>query len=403
MMLLVSMLYFVFSPPQSAYAEDTNNSAGAIVTVNGLAEVTRGGSRVALKPGDSVFPHDVIDVAKGGSIKLLLNDKSILDIGSGAAFRVDKYIAHKGVDREVELAVAHGTLRSAVTQKVEGNGKFHVKTSSATMGVRGTDFVVQADTKTQVTVIQGQVEVAQNTASSGGGAGKFSQHSGGRTVVLNSGQQVTSTPGAPLPEKVTTLNAVALKQVVGTSKVADNTYSRAITIVTASNSNPAAPQPSSTGGRAPASTSNSSAGDNGGSTNSGGPTTAGNGPGSPQAGSPGNTTGAPVEPTMATAGEGPAGSGNTPANGSANAPTLAAGGPGAPPPMAPPPPLSAAGFGGITLGDIGTVVSTVVSIPPPINTTQIGITGTFNPGTPAGTVNVHANGTSNITIVVNHQ
>jgi FecR protein len=373
---LISLLYFAFALPQSAYAEESNNSAGAIVTVNGLAEVLRGGSKSTVKPGDSIFVHDVINVAKDGSVKVLLKDRSILDIGAGSQFSVDKYVPGNGSDREVDLAIAHGTLRSAVTQKVEGAGKFRVKTNNATMGVRGTDFIVQADTKTQVTVLQGSVEVAPGTGS-GDGSSRGSQHSTGKSLMLKPGQQVVASSGAPLPEKANTLDAGALRNLSNTSRVADNTYSRAITIVVAANSNSTGTQQAQNGqgsGRSPASSGNSSAGGSGENGASGGASGEGNvanngATGGEGSGAPGNGSGA---------------GGGANGGGASTAPTTTA----------------AVGFGGTTLSDIGTTVSTGIAIPPPINTTQIGISGTFSPVTPAAPVTVNSGGTSVVTIVV---
>lgn len=422
----VSLLYFGFVVPQSAYALDSNNSAGAIVTVNGLAEVTRGSRKLALKAGDTILEHDVIDVAAGGSAKLLLKDHSILDIGPGTNFRVDKYFASHGADREVEVAVGHGTLRTAVTQKVEGSGKFRVKTNSATMGVRGTEFVVTAGAKTQVTVLQGQVEVAQiapnagsttknSTRAAGGGtssgAGAGAGIGIGKALVLGSGQQVTSAPGVALPEKANNLDAVALNKISTAAKVTDNTYSRAITIVVASSANPAASQSGGAAGRAPASSSNSSAPADSSSASNGGPPS-----GAPASGPAANAptanapaANAPAESTVASSGGPAAGSAGAsegaPSNSSgssANGPVAGAGPAPAAPPLAaaPPPPMPASGFGGTTLSDIGTTVATVVAAPPPVNTTQIGISGTFSPGPPPAPVPVKHGGSSIVTIVV---
>ena len=38
----------------------------------------------------------------------------------------------------------YGSLRAAISKKIEGNGSFKIKTKTVTMGVRGTEFVVQA-------------------------------------------------------------------------------------------------------------------------------------------------------------------------------------------------------------------------------------------------------------------
>ena len=58
---------------------------------------------------------------------------------------VQQFEPGKGPDRKVDLTMMYGTARTAVTQPVHPkNGKFYFRTKTATMGVRGTMFVVSA-------------------------------------------------------------------------------------------------------------------------------------------------------------------------------------------------------------------------------------------------------------------
>jgi hypothetical protein len=164
----------------SANAAMQTAQAGKVVSVEGRVLIRQDGPNaglVALKPGAQVREGDVINTASDGKVKLLLEDKTILDLGGSALFKVEKFEARSGGDRQVSLDMAYGTVRASVSQPVTAKGKFQIRTRTATMGVRGTEFIVQAPmgqsplgaaapagqaekpVETKVTVVQGKVEV----------------------------------------------------------------------------------------------------------------------------------------------------------------------------------------------------------------------------------------------------
>ena len=256
-------------PLQSVYAADAQNLAGAIVSVKGVATIDTGGTgaRHPAKPGDSIFAHDVVTTAAGGAVKILLKDHSVVDLGTATVFKVDQYNPGTGSDREVVATLSQGTVRGAVTEKITGNGKFHLKTPTATMGVRGTEFVVDAPANrpgqppqsSKITVLQGEVEVSHSAvqmAAAGGGPARGASVVA-PVMVLKAGQQVTAIANTPLPAKPITLDVGSLGKVAGASKVADNTFTRSVVIDTSSNGANATSTgqsgSSSAGQRAPAS------------------------------------------------------------------------------------------------------------------------------------------------------
>ena len=222
-----------------AYALDRVNSvaesAGEIVSVSGNAlirqENQKGKSEAPfqLKPGQNVYAGDVINTGSDGAVKILLKDKSIVDVGASALFKVEKFKLNHGSDREVDLDMKFGKMRIGVSKKITGQGKFNIKTRAITMGVRGTELVISSALdapvgnktevpKTEVTVLQGKVDVAkvgisQNTPS----------------VQLTAGTQISSQ--SPLNSGgMVKLNDVQMSTVSNTSKVADNTFTKAVTI-----------------------------------------------------------------------------------------------------------------------------------------------------------------------------
>lgn len=264
--LLISLGIFIL---QSAYAGESRNLAGAVVSVKDVATIVpgSGGAAYPAKPGESIYAKDTIKTSAAGAVKILLKDHSVVDLGAATVFRMDQYNQNNGSDREVQATLGQGSVRGAVSEKITGSGKFHLKTATATMGVRGTEFVVdQPPAKpgapmppTKVTVLQGQVEVAHvsMTLSPQGGGANHAPVAASKTI-LTSGQQVVSDTGGT--SKPVTLDSGTLSKVASVSKVTDNTFSKAITIDNSSStaSSGSGSQSGNGGSRTPASGDNKS-------------------------------------------------------------------------------------------------------------------------------------------------
>lgn len=137
-----------------------------------------------LKPGDKLFKGAIVNTGSNGSVKLLMTDRTILDLGPSSLFKMNDYQMKKGEvgDRKVDMSLDYGTVRASVNEKLTTNkAKFTIRTKAATMGVRGTEFVVNAPIpvkdasgmaveppKMSLTVMHGKVDVADSAA--GGGA-----------------------------------------------------------------------------------------------------------------------------------------------------------------------------------------------------------------------------------------
>lgn len=246
----------------TAQAADPRAIAGEIVSVEGTVFVRpdKSGATKELKPakpGQNVYAGDVVNSSSNGKIKILMKDKSVIDVGPSALFKVDQFKQNGGADREAEMSMMYGTVRASVTQKIQGKGKFNIRTPSATMGVRGTEFVVQsqvADLKTvrqsianpstpvpvakgvesKVTVIQGAVAVETPKVSPTDGA--RIPASAAAPVMLSAGQALTATADAVAPPKVEVVPPTQMAELKSMATVVDNTFTAAVSIDTSSNS-----------------------------------------------------------------------------------------------------------------------------------------------------------------------
>jgi hypothetical protein len=211
-------------------------TAGEVVSVSGLVFVRPDSKEnqkapKPAKPGDSVRPGDVINTSSNGAIKILLKDKSVIDLGASTMFKVNAFNKQGGADRQVDLQIGYGTVRAAVTQKLKGKGAFKLRTPSATMGVRGTIAFGEvkagdnlgssrgAPGNTTFLITQGQGVVTSN-----GGAARSPE------IVLNPGDQtVSSGNGAPPARQTLTGEQFTARQneVNNVARGADNAFALA--------------------------------------------------------------------------------------------------------------------------------------------------------------------------------
>lgn len=168
-----------------------------------------------MKVGDPVERGTLINTGSGASVKLMLKDKTILDLGGSTLFKVDEFLLKNGDNRNVQMSMDYGKVRASVNTPVGAAGRFSIKTQAATMGVRGTEFIVAstlpvepaapkgsskgaegsssqagsgkaAPSQTQVTVVHGKVEVATPASAKEPGAKPQAP------IALTSGTQLTA-------------------------------------------------------------------------------------------------------------------------------------------------------------------------------------------------------------------
>ena len=252
--------------------------AGQVVSVSGkvMLRNEKSGQPKTMKPGAVLTRGDIINTSSDGNAKILMSDQSIVDLGPTTLFKVDEYQGGGGNDRKVELSMDYGKVRAAVNKPLGPSGKFKFKTKSATMGVRGTEFVVMTDLaaisagepapakpaaaqasgesapaesvkskaaaatdKTQIVVVEGKVEVATESE-----AGKKESHQlteGSKLTTESVDQEMAKESGLDEKEvkqaaaevekpKVEKVSIEEVKEVAKEVKVQDNTFERAVVI-----------------------------------------------------------------------------------------------------------------------------------------------------------------------------
>lgn len=119
--------------------------AGEIKTARGDAYVERGAERLPARVGLAVREGDKVVTGADATVGVTFADNSLLSIGPNSALAIDRYVfdstTHAG---HFDSTLSKGTL-AAVSGKIvkQSPEAMRVRTPSAIMGVRGTEFVVQ--------------------------------------------------------------------------------------------------------------------------------------------------------------------------------------------------------------------------------------------------------------------
>lgn len=131
----------------SAGVMASDDVAGSIKSVDGNAVVVRGGSNIEAVPGLRLYQQDTLTTGEKGAMGIIFRDNSTLSLGASSTIVIDEFL----------FSPAEGKL-GMITQMMKGTAVYlsgeiaklapesvKVETPLATIGIRGTRFMVQVD------------------------------------------------------------------------------------------------------------------------------------------------------------------------------------------------------------------------------------------------------------------
>lgn len=151
-------MFLVLSPSLMAAAEEV----GKTVVVIGNVSVTHVGSddEKTLTVPNPVYLHDTITSAVGSRAKFMLQDDSILKLGSFSKIELTELIVGKE-KQQTTIKQLSGQLRILLGKKLKSGSHYKIHSPVAVAGVRGTDFevIVRTGGKTAIRCFEGEVAV----------------------------------------------------------------------------------------------------------------------------------------------------------------------------------------------------------------------------------------------------
>jgi hypothetical protein len=120
---------------------------GLVKVSKGNVQIERSGARMAAPVGTALQASDVIVTGADGSAGVTFSDNSLVSVGPNSVFAIAKYsfdsTTHAG---EFEGSLRKGRLAAISGKMVKQSPEsMKIRTPSAIMGVRGTEFLVQVD------------------------------------------------------------------------------------------------------------------------------------------------------------------------------------------------------------------------------------------------------------------
>jgi hypothetical protein len=140
---LVIALVLAFAPV-AAWADDP---IGQVKTETGTVTVERGDKIQSVAIGDHVFQSDAVVTAPDSSVGITFADNSMMSLGPPSRLKLDQF----RFDSTTEEGVFNSSLQKGTLAVKSGlivhqtPEAMHIKTPSALLGVRGTEFVVRAE------------------------------------------------------------------------------------------------------------------------------------------------------------------------------------------------------------------------------------------------------------------
>jgi len=123
------------------------NDVGQVKVTKGVVHVERDGARIPAVVGMPVREADKLVTGADGTVGVTFADNSLLSVGPNSTLAVDKFSfnpsTHEG---QFDASLQRGTLAVISGKMVKQSpDAMHVRTPSAIMGVRGTEFIVKVD------------------------------------------------------------------------------------------------------------------------------------------------------------------------------------------------------------------------------------------------------------------
>jgi len=122
---------------------------GLVKVAKGDVRIERAGAKLPATVGMGLIISDVIVTGADGSAGITFTDNSLVSVGPGSVFAIDKYsfdtTTHAG---EFQGSLKQGRLAAVSGKMVKQSPEsMKIRTPSSIMGVRGTEFLVQVDAK----------------------------------------------------------------------------------------------------------------------------------------------------------------------------------------------------------------------------------------------------------------
>jgi hypothetical protein len=187
---------------------------GSVTEATGVAIIKRGSNTISISKGTTVETNDRVET-KNGEVKITFKDNTTVKVTPSSALLIDDFVYDpKSNAGKLGLKAAEGTVRYVSGNIAHNNpNAVNIKTPTAAIAVRGTDFIMSSDEAGRSIVIlmptcEENVQIV-NLKGLICGSGAIDVESGGHIIHMNQPYQavITETEGdAPVGPVVVNLS-----------------------------------------------------------------------------------------------------------------------------------------------------------------------------------------------------
>ncbi len=147
--MLIATLLALSSLPVLAQADSNATRAGIVKVVSGDVRIRDAQGERALKSGDAVLENARFISAKDASASMVLRDGTTLVLGNNSQFEVQKFAFDATTQNgSIFVNLLQGSMRMLTGLIAKVNPELiQVKTKTLSVGIRGTDFIVETEDK----------------------------------------------------------------------------------------------------------------------------------------------------------------------------------------------------------------------------------------------------------------
>ena len=143
----LALVLILLSPLGEVSAAGVSSMVATIQKVSGTATVVRQGRSLAAFTGLEILEGDTLRTGPDGSIGVIFSDDTVLSLGPESVLVVDEFVfAPRQGKFSIVLRMLKGTAGylSGLISKLAPESA-HFETPTASIGIRGTRFVVRVD------------------------------------------------------------------------------------------------------------------------------------------------------------------------------------------------------------------------------------------------------------------
>lgn len=122
------------------------NSVATLTALQGQVDIQREQASLEATLGMKLEEKDNIQTQKNSKAQIIFSDETVITIGKNSNFSIEEYLYDENNEPVAKFNMLSGAMRT-ITGKIGkiAPKKFMVKTKTATIGIRGTNFTISAD------------------------------------------------------------------------------------------------------------------------------------------------------------------------------------------------------------------------------------------------------------------